>query len=108
MSVALEVASWCFLLAGSLVVLIGAVGLLRLPDFYTRIHAAGMTDTLGVWLILLGLACQAGWSLVLIKLAMLGAFCLLTSPLSSHALAKAAWLRGLQPVTGEGGDDLDG
>ena len=108
MNFVLEMSSWCFLLSGSLVVLIGAIGLLRLPDFYTRIHAAGMTDTLGVWLLLLGLACQAGWGMVLIKLAMLGAFCLLTSPLSSHALAKAAWLRGLRPVTGEGGDDHRG
>ncbi|MDP6409161.1 MAG: monovalent cation/H(+) antiporter subunit G [Planctomycetota bacterium] len=108
MSLVLEVAGGFLLLTGSAVILIGSVGLLRLPDFYARIHAAGMTDTLGVWLILAGLACLAGWSLVLIKLLMLGAFCLLTSPLSSHALAKAAWLRGLRPLTEEAEEDQRG
>ncbi|MDP6540043.1 MAG: monovalent cation/H(+) antiporter subunit G [Planctomycetota bacterium] len=108
MSLAVEILGWCLLLSGSAAVLVGSIGLLRLPDFYTRIHAAGMTDTLGVWLILAGLACRAGWGLVTVKLLMLGAFCLLTSPLSSHALAKAAWLRGLRPLTGEEGDEGHG
>ena len=50
-----EVLSWIFIVAGSIFVLIGGVGLIRLPDFYTRIHAAGITDTMGAWLILIGL-----------------------------------------------------
>ena len=49
-----EVLSWIFIAAGSIFVLIGGLGLLRLPDFYTRIHAAGITDTMGAWLILIG------------------------------------------------------
>jgi multicomponent Na+:H+ antiporter subunit G len=95
-----EVLSWACVLGGSVFVIIGGVGLLRLPDFYTRIHAAGITDTLGAWLILIGLMLHEGFTLGCAKLAMLLFFLLATSPLSSHALAKAAYLRGLDPLQG--------
>jgi multicomponent Na+:H+ antiporter subunit G len=95
-----EVLSWVCILAGAVFVIIGGVGLLRLPDFYTRIHAAGITDTLGSWLILAGLMLHEGLTLGCAKLAMLLFFLLATSPLSSHALAKAAYLRGLDPLQG--------
>ena len=94
------VLSWIFIVAGSVFVIIGGIGLLRLPDFYTRIHAAGITDTLGAWLILLGLMVHEGFSLNAAKLATLLFFLLATSPLGSHALAKAAFLRGLDPLQG--------
>jgi multicomponent Na+:H+ antiporter subunit G len=97
-----DVLSWVFIVAGSVFVLIGGVGLIRLPDFYTRIHAAGITDTMGAWLILIGLMFSAGWTLVTVKLVMLLYFLAATSPLSSHALAKAAFLRGLDPILGRG------
>ena len=97
-----EVASWVFIIAGSIFVLIGGIGLIRLPDFYTRIHAAGITDTMGAWLILIGLMFSAGFSLVTVKLLMLLFFLAATSPLTSHALAKAAFLRGLEPMLGRG------
>jgi multicomponent Na+:H+ antiporter subunit G len=97
-----EVLSWIFIAAGSIFVLIGGIGLIRLPDFYTRIHAAGITDTMGAWLILVGLMFTAGWTLVTIKLVVLVLFLAVTSPLSSHALAKAAFLRGLEPMLGRG------
>jgi multicomponent Na+:H+ antiporter subunit G len=95
-----EVLSWIFLIAGSIFVIIGGIGLIRLPDFYTRIHAAGITDTMGAWLILIGLMFSAGFSLVTVKLLMLLFFLAATSPLASHALAKAAFLRGLEPMLG--------
>lgn len=106
----LEVASWLFIGAGSILILTGGIGLLRFPDFYTRIHAAGITDTMGAWLILIGLMFAAGWTLVTAKLAMLLLFLAITSPLSSHALAKAAYMRDLRPMLGrdlvrEGDDD---
>lgn len=109
-AVVLDVVTWVFVGAGSILVLIGGVGLIRLPDFYTRIHAAGITDTMGAWLILVGLMFFAGWSLVTVKLMMLLLFLAITSPLSSHALAKAAYMRGLKPMLGrellrEGDDD---
>lgn len=91
-------ASWACLTAGGIFCLIGAVGLVRMPDFYTRIHAASVTDTLGAALILVGLALQAGLTLVTVKLAMIGLLILLTSPTATHALAKAALTRGLDPL----------
>ena len=97
-----EVLSWAFIVAGSVFVLIGGIGLIRLPDFYTRIHAAGITDTMGAWLMLIGLMFSAGWTLVTVKLFMLLFFLAVTSPLSSHALAKAAFTRGLEPLLGRG------
>jgi multicomponent Na+:H+ antiporter subunit G len=103
----LHVLSWVLLVAGSLFVITGGIGMLRLPDFYTRIHAAGITDTVGAWLILLGLCCQAGLSPVTVKLAILLFFLVATSPLASHALAKAAYLRGLDPLQGRDLLDLD-
>ncbi|HSN54603.1 MAG TPA: monovalent cation/H(+) antiporter subunit G [Candidatus Sulfomarinibacteraceae bacterium] len=95
-----EVLSWVLILAGSVFVVIGGVGLLRLPDFYTRIHAAGITDTLGSWLIVIGLILHEGLTLNAAKLVMLLFLLLATSPLASHALAKAAYLRGLDPLQG--------
>jgi multicomponent Na+:H+ antiporter subunit G len=107
MELAVTVASWACLGAGSFLVIVGGIGLLRLPDFYTRIHAAGLTDTLGAWLILVGLMFQGGLSLVTVKLVLVLVFLVITSPVASHALAKAAWLRGLEPWTpgGEADDD---
>lgn len=97
-----EILGWLFLLAGSAFVVTGGIGLVRLPDFYSRIHAAGVTDTLGAWLIIIGLMFSSGWSLTTAKLVMLLIFLVLTSPLTSHALAKAAYLRGLEPRVGRG------
>ena len=89
--------SWLCLLLGSFFCISGGIGMLRFPDFYTRMHASGVTDTLGAGLILLGLMLQAGWSLVLAKLILILLFILLTSPTSSHALAKAAVHSKLKP-----------
>lgn len=101
MSSVLEIASWILLAAGGLFSLVGGIGLLRMPDFYTRVHAASVTDTLGVCLILLGLALQSGWTLVTAKLVVIGLLILFTSPTATHALAKAALERGLQPQLGK-------
>jgi len=98
MSAALDIASWILLVAGGLFCIVGGIGLLRMPDFYTRVHAASVTDTLGVGLILLGLALQAGWTLVAAKLAVIGLLIFFTSPAATHALAKAALERGLEPL----------
>jgi len=86
------------LAAGSIFVLIGAFGLIRLPDFYTRLHAAGITDTLGAELILLGLIFQAGLSLVTVKLILISLFIFFTSPTATHAVANAARVMGLKPM----------
>jgi len=95
-----NVLSWFFLVSGGLFVIAGGIGLLRLPDFYTRVHAAGITDTVGAWFILIGLMFQAGPNLVTVKLLLVFFFLLATCPLASHALTKAAYLRGLDPLLG--------
>ncbi|MGJ8561068.1 MAG: monovalent cation/H(+) antiporter subunit G [Litorimonas sp.] len=88
-------------LAGGLFfVLAGAVGVIRLPDFYTRLHAAGMTDTLGAELILFGLILQAdGWQ-VIAKLLLVAFFLFVTSPTATHAVAHAAYKAGEKPLLG--------
>ena len=86
------------LAAGSIFVLIGAFGLIRFPDFYTRLHAAGIIDTLGAELILLGLMFQAGLSLVTVKLILISLFIFFTSPTATHAVANAARVMGLKPM----------
>jgi len=93
-----DIVSATLMLTGAVFVLAGALGMLRLPDFYTRLHAAGVTDTLGAELIIIGLMLQSGWSLVTVKLALLGLFVFLTSPTATHATANAAYKSGLKPL----------
>jgi len=96
MELAREIAVWVSIIAGSVVCVIGGVGMIRMPDFYTRTHAASVTDTLGATLILLGLGIYAGVGLVAVKLAMVLFLLYVTSPTAAHALVKAAYSRGLQ------------
>ncbi|CAA0107145.1 monovalent cation/H(+) antiporter subunit G [Zhongshania aliphaticivorans] len=91
MSNLLEVLSGILLLTGSGLIFTGTLGVLRFPDIYSRMHAAGVTETLATTLLLSGLMLLAGWSLVLLKLIMILLFILFTSPTASHALAKAVW-----------------
>jgi multicomponent Na+:H+ antiporter subunit G len=98
MDQAIDILSWACLLGGSFFMLVGAVGVLRMPDVYTRSHAAGITDTLGALLILVGLMFQAGFTLVTVKLIMILVFLLFTSPTASHALNHTAWTSGLKPI----------
>ena len=78
------------LLGGAAFLVIGAIGLVRLPDFFTRIHATGVIDTMGAGLALIGLIILAGWTLPAVKLVLILGFMLLTGPTATHALAKAA------------------
>ena len=93
----LDILSWVLLSLGGVFVLIGGVGALRMPDLYTRMHAASLTDTAGAILIITGIMLQAGASLASIKLAMILLFLLLTSPTATNALASAAMLAGTRP-----------
>lgn len=102
MSALLDGISWVAIIAGSLFCVIGGIGLLRLPDFYSRMHASGITDTLGAGLVLAGLMLQSGLSPTTVKLVCIALFLLFTSPTAGHALAHAARSRGLEPWTSEG------
>jgi multicomponent Na+:H+ antiporter subunit G len=100
----LDLLAGMLLFAGGFMCLSGAVGLLRFPDFYTRMHATAITDSLGGGCILVGLMLFSGYQpLVLAKLLLILLLLLLTSPTSSHALSKAALHSGLPP--GKGGAD---
>ena len=97
MSLLIDALSWVLLVAGGLACIVGGIGLLRMPDFYTRIHAASVSDAVGAGLILAGLVLQAGWTLVAAKLVVVGLLIFFTSPAATHALARAALSRKLEP-----------
>lgn len=100
----IDAISWVCLVAGGIFCIIGAVGLLRMPNFYTRMHAASVIETLGAGLILAGLMLQAGLTLVAVKLLMIGLLIFFTSPTATHALARAAMARGLSAELAPAGD----
>lgn len=90
MEIVLDGLSWAFILAGVVFCLIGGYGLITLKDFYARLHAASLIDTLGVGLIFIGLMLQAGFTLATAKLLIILLFIFFTSPTSTHALTRAA------------------
>ena len=104
MSALADIVSWILLVTGGLVLLTGAVGMIRFPDFFTRLHAASVIDTLGCMLIVLGLILQAGFSIVTIKLILIVIFILFTSPSAAHALAKASLHGHMKPLLDKPGD----
>jgi multicomponent Na+:H+ antiporter subunit G len=97
-----DVLSWVCLLGGGFFGIVGGIGLLRLPDLFTRFHAAGITDTLCTALIAIGLMLQADSWLVSVKLLLILVFLFFTSPTSTHALAKAALHGKLKPLRYKG------
>ncbi|MGH8677337.1 MAG: monovalent cation/H(+) antiporter subunit G [Burkholderiales bacterium] len=104
MSAVIDALSWVLLASGGAFCMIGAVGLLRMPDFYTRMHSASVIDTLGAGLLLGGMILQAGLTLVAVKLFFIALLLFFTSPTATHALARAARVRGLEPELAAGKD----
>lgn len=98
MDVLINIGSGILLILGGFFCVSGGVGILRFPDFYTRMHAVGVTDTLGAGLILVGLMLQSTHFIVLLKLILVLLFALLTGPAATHALAKAAMHSNLKPL----------
>ncbi len=101
-----DVLSWGLMLVGGAAVVTGAIGIVRFPDFFTRLHAAGVTDTAGAELIVFAMMLQAfspeygnSW-LIFAKLAFIAVFLGLTSPVATHAIAHAAWMTGFKPMQG--------
>ena len=88
----MTILGWFLLSLGCFFCLVGSIGLIRLPDFYTRVHAAGIVDSLGAILILIGLITQTQDFLVIIKLLFILLFMMITGPTAVHALARAAKL----------------
>ena len=90
--------SGIFIVCGVVALLIGSLGLLRLPDVYCRIHAVGMIDTAGASFIILGMIIHEGFTLVSVKLVLIGVFLFFTSPIATHAVAQVAHKSGVVPV----------
>ena len=88
------------MIGGIFFILAGTLGVLRLPDFYARIHAAGITDTLGAELVLLSLIIQSGFTQMSLKLLLVGFFLFIAGPTATHAVAHAAHTAGLKPKLG--------
>ena len=101
MEILFDILAWVLLGIGAIFAVIGGIGMLRLPDFYTRMHSAGVTDTMGAWMILVGLMCLAGLTLVSVKLGLILFFLFMTGPMATHALAKTAWYAGVKPITND-------
>ena len=93
-----DLLSWISILGGLFFIVVGSIGVLRFPDVYTRLHAAGMTDTMGAGLVLVGLSVQEGLTLITVRLLMIWAFLLFTSPIATHALARAALHGKVEPI----------
>ena len=93
--------SGAFIMIGSLSIIVGLLGVYRMPDFYTRLHAATIIDTLGTMLILFGLILYYGLNIVSLKLLLILIFILITTPTAAHALAKSALHGNLKPILGD-------
>lgn len=93
-----DAASWILIGGGGIFLVIGAIGLNRMPDVFTRMHATSVSDTFGAGLMLVGMMVQGGFSLVTVKLLFLLLFLWFTAPVATHALARAALLAGCKPA----------
>ena len=97
----IDILSGLCIAAGIVALITGSLGLVRLPDLFSRTHAVGMMDTAGVGFIILGLIIHEGFTLVSVKLALVGIFLFFTSPIATHAVAQVAYRAGLKPVLEE-------
>jgi multicomponent Na+:H+ antiporter subunit G len=89
--------TWALLIFGSTMIIIGGIGVLRLPDFFSRTHGAGLTDTVGAGAVLVGLMFESGFSASTLRLALILLFLWYTSPVGGYALARVALSRGVRP-----------
>jgi len=101
MELVFDIGSWVAILIGLFFMIVGTVGVLRMPDVFTRLHAAGMTDTMGAGFLILGMCLQAGLSLLTPRLLVVYAFLMVTRPIGTHALARAALGGDVEPLRGD-------
>jgi len=97
-----EMISWILILSGGYFTIIGAIGMYRFPDIWSRVHAASVTDSAGMILLLAGMCVQAGFTLITVKLIIIGIFLFITGPTATHAVANAALVSGSRPVEAPG------
>jgi len=94
---AVEILSWTLIVGGCAFLIIGAIGTFRFPDFWSRLHAVSVTDSGGMILLTAGMILQAGFTLVAVKLVLIGIFLFITGPTATHAVANAALISGFLP-----------
>lgn len=97
-----EIVSWLLILSGGFFTIVGAFGIWRFRDFWARLHAASITDSAGMILLLAGMGVQAGFTLVTVKLIIIGVFLFITGPTATHAVANAALVSGRRPTEAPG------
>ena len=106
MELFIDLTSWFMFIVGSAFLLIGAIGIIRLPDIFSRMHGAGIIDTMGTAMLFFGMFLQAGFTIVSVKLFMILLFLMFTSPTTTHALARAALDAGLKPLVDDDEPDV--
>jgi multicomponent Na+:H+ antiporter subunit G len=101
MALIVDIVSWAFIALGGFFTVVGMLGVVRMPELYTRMHAASVTDTLGAGFLLFGMMLQGGLTLVTLKLVFILLLLLFTAPVVTHALAQAALHEGIKPLLTE-------
>ncbi len=98
----IDILAWISILAGSVFIIIGAWGTVKFPDVWSRLHAVSVTDSAGMILLVLGMCIHSGFTLITVKLIIMGIFLFITGPTATHAVANAALISGLRPTEGKG------
>jgi len=93
----IDALSWVLLVLGGFFILVGGIGMIRMPDLYTRMHACSVTETMGPLLVIAGLMLQSGWALPTFKLFAIFLFLMFTGPVASYAVVNSALIDGVQP-----------
>ncbi|MEE9315141.1 MAG: monovalent cation/H(+) antiporter subunit G [Rhizobiaceae bacterium] len=93
----INILTWIAFISGGFFLFVGSLGMVRLGDFWARLHAASIIDSAGAGLILLGMMLQTGLTLVTVKFIIIIMFLFLTGPTASHAVANAAFISGSRP-----------
>jgi multicomponent Na+:H+ antiporter subunit G len=105
---ALEIVGIVFIGLGSLSVLLAAVGILRMPDVFTRLQATSKAATLGAFFIMFAAIAFFGTVAVAVKSAFVVVFLAITAPIGAHAIVRAAYIAGVRMADADAVDDLEG
>tara|TARA_B000000475_G_C15895251_1_gene406186 strand:+ start:437 stop:760 length:324 start_codon:yes stop_codon:yes gene_type:complete len=93
----INILSWVAIISGSIFIIIGAYGAYKAPGFWSRLQSVSLIESLGAFLVLIGLGLQSGFTFITIKIVIIGIFLFITGPTSTHALANAAFSSGVRP-----------
>ena len=93
-----NILSVILIVCGIFFMFVGSLGLIRLPDFYSRTHAVSKADTVGILSVIFGLMVYEGFTIYTLKLSFIFLFVALSNPIGTHALARAAYKQGIKPL----------